>query len=197
MHFAKDSLAALVLLAAALGAAMLFVYVPQDKKLGQLQAKIVTRKRQIDEQTERASIVPKLLRETQAMKAQYKNFHRRLPQQKELGGFLREISGHLADDKFSDQITEPGRPTREPLFNTLPIIMKFKGSYLGLGVFLDQINKMERLTRVQRLIITSPPPDGETPSEGRKKEPGLAKGNLDIELQLNIYFSANERNERG
>ena len=195
MGFTKDCVAALVLLVAGVVAAVLFVYVPQDKELNKLQAKIVTRKRDIEEQTARASVVPKLLRETQAMKAQYKNFDRRLPQQKELGGFLREISGHLSNEGFSNQVIEPGRPMRETLFNTLPIIMKFRGSYLDLGKFLDQINKMERLTRVQRLTINGRLPGEVSDVVGKNKQ--AANAELDIELQLNIYFITNDRNERG
>ena len=195
MRFTHDIVVALVLLVVAIAAAMLFVYMPQDKALGELQEKIVTRKREIGKQTQRASVVPSLLRETQAMRAQYKDFDRRLPQQKELGGFLREISAHLSNESFSDQVIEPGRPTREPLFNTLPIIMKFKGSYLSLGTFLDQINKMERLTRVQRLTISAPPPGERTREVGTKE--AAVDDELNIELQLNIYFITNDRNERG
>jgi len=188
MRFSKDSLVAFVLLVGGVGAAMAFVYVPQDRELDGLRQRIVTEKREIRKKTERAAVVPKLLRETSAMKAQYKNFDRRLPQQKELGGFLREISGLLANENFSDQVIEPGRPAREPLFNTLPIIMKFKGSYLSLGAFLDKINKMERLTRVQRLTIKAPALDGGPGPAGRAAE--ARPDELDIELQLNIYFSA-------
>ncbi len=193
MQFTRDSLVALGLLIAGVVAAVVLVYVPQDKELRGLKKKIVSQKREIERQTDRAAVVPKLLRETAAMKARYKNFDRRLPQQQELGGFLREISGHLSNDRFSDQIIEPGRPAREPLFNTLPIIMKFKGSYLSLGAFLDQINKMERLTRVQRLTINAPMPGGaaeDKESKGGKGKKTLVDNTLDIELQLNIYFSA-------
>ena len=196
MLFTKDIAVALVLLVVSIAGAMLFVYVPQDRELNRLQAQIISRKRDIAKQTERASVVPKLLRETQAMKAQYKNFDRRLPQQKELGGFLREISGHLSKEQFSNQVIEPSNPKREPLFNTLPIIMKFKGSYLSLGTFLDQINKMERLTRVQRLTISAPP-SAEGISGGENADAGQLVDGLDIELQLNIYFITNNRNEQG
>ena len=196
MLFTKDIAVALVLLVVSIAGAMLFVYVPQDKELDKLQTQIISRKRDIAKQTERASVVPKLLRETQAMKAQYKNFDRRLPQQKELGGFLREISGHLSREQFSNQVIEPSSPKREPLFNTLPIIMKFKGSYLSLGTFLDQINKMERLTRVQRLTINASMP-GEGDAGGGKKDDEHLVNNLDVELQLNIYFITNDRNEQG
>ena len=188
MRFSKDSLVAFFLLVGSVGAAMVFVYMPQDRELSGLRERLVTEKREIRKKTERAAVVPRLLRETSVMKAQYKDFDRRLPQQKELGGFLQELYGLLSNESFSDQIIEPGRPTREPLFNTLPIIMKFKGSYLSLGAFLDKINKMERLTRVQRLTINAPALNGGPGLDGKVAASGPEE--LNIELQLNIYFSA-------
>ena len=126
------------------------------------------------DETSEAAVVPRLFRQVHAMRAQYPNFQRRLPKRKELGGFLREITGQLSDDGLSNQLIEPGSPSREEFFHTLPIIMRFKGSYLSLGSFLERIGRMERLTRVQKLSITSA---GDSPDE------------LDIELQLNIYFT--------
>jgi len=101
-----------------------------------------------------------------------------LPGRQELGGFLKNISTHLGDEKFSDQLIEPGSPTREDLFHTLPIIMQFKGSYLNSVDFLKRIDEMERLTRIQKLKIKRKPAD---------RDQDHAK--LDMELQLNIYFT--------
>jgi Tfp pilus assembly protein PilO len=101
-----------------------------------------------------------------------------LPVRQELGGFLRDISGHLGDEQFTDQLIEPGSPTREELFHTLPIIMRFKGSYLTSVDFFKRIDEMERLTRIQKLKITKVPLKGDN-----------SDAILDIELQLNIYFT--------
>jgi len=188
MRFHKDSLIAVLLLVGGVAATMAFVYIPQNKKLSDLREQIVTEKREIQKRADRAAVVPRLIRETNAMKAQSKGFDRRMPQSDELGEFLREIGGLLANENFSDQSIEPGRPSREMLFNTLPIIMKFKGSYLSLGAFLDKINTMERLTRVQRLTINAPALDGRSRSGGRGATAGSDE--LDIELQLNIYNKA-------
>jgi hypothetical protein len=56
--------------------------------------------------------------------------------------------------------------------------MRFKGSYLTSVDFFKRIDKMERLTRIQKLKITN------KPSEDEQRDPIL-----DIELQLNIYFT--------
>jgi Tfp pilus assembly protein PilO len=122
---------------------------------------------------QKAFVVPELLRQVEVMKGKYKDFDRRLPKRQELGGFLREISEGLSQENLTNQTIEPGRPAQEDLFFTLPIVMKFRGSYLSLARFLERIDAFERLTRVQKLDIM----------------PGGEGGALDITVQMNIYFT--------
>jgi Tfp pilus assembly protein PilO len=171
--FTRDNLIVLGILATAVAASIFAVYLPQGRKLQQVQGAIDSQKAALESQSQKASVVPDIVRQLQDMKKRYKDFDRRLPKQKELGGFLREISGNLAEEKLSNQLIEPGNPTREELFHTLPIIMRFRGSYLSLTSFLKRIDTMERLTRVQKLKVVGDP-----------KEEGL-----NIEMQLNIYFN--------
>ena len=51
--------------------------------------------------------------------------------------------------------------------------MKFRSSYMNLAGFLDRVENMERLSRVQKLIINNDDKGDE----------------LDVELQMNIYFT--------
>ncbi len=96
-----------------------------------------------------------------------------MPQSKELAGFLTEISAILASEQITNQSIEPGDPVREELYHTLPIIMKFEGSYLSLASLLKRIDEMERLTRVQKMAIKT---DDNSKS-------------VNIELHMNIYFA--------
>ena len=174
MSLTKDNLVVLGILGVFVTLALLLVYIPQSKDLSDLETRITTRQRKLTDDSERAAVVPDLQRTVNLMKARYRGFDRRLPKQKELAGFLKEITRYLAADEklsFNGEI-RPGTSTKEELFHTLPIIMKFKGSYLALAGLLERIDKMERLTRVQKLTATY----GET-------------GDLNIELQLNIYFT--------
>ena len=178
MRLGKDSWIVLGILAVMVAGAGLFVYRGQGKKLDDLEISITSSKATLKTQGQTVEIVPELIKQVGAMRTRYKNFDRRLPVRQELGGFLKDISAHLGDEKFSDQLIEPGSPTREDLFHTLPIIMRFKGSYLTSVDFLKRIDEMERLTRIQKLKITK------KPVKGDKDE-----GKVDIELQLNIYFT--------
>jgi Tfp pilus assembly protein PilO len=160
-------------------AAVLGVYMPQSRKLSQIQTQIVNQKLAMDSDLQGCQVVPELARQVAEMKSLYRNLDRRLPKQKELGGFLKEISTNLLQAKLTNQTIEPGKPDAAELYHTLPIVMKFEGNYLSLANFLKRIDGMERLTRVQRMNI------------GLDREAGKDKPleNVNIELQLNIYFT--------
>ena len=178
MRIGKDTWVVLGILAAMIIGAVIFIYRGQGKKLDDLKAKITAGKAALKTQGQTVAVVPELIKQVGAMRARYKNFDRRLPVRQELGGFLRDISGYLSDKQFSDQLIEPGSPMREELFHTLPIIMRFRGSYLTSVDFFKRIDELERLTRIQKLkIMRKPVKDGEDDEK------------LDIELQLNIYFT--------
>lgn len=153
-------------------AAYLVVFRPQSRKLDDLQTQIASQKTLMQSNAERAKILLDVVRRVEEMKAVYRELGRRIPEGKELSGFLQQISQLLKDDQLSSQLMQPGNPSREDLFHTYPIILHFEGSYLSVAAFLARIQKMQRLARVQKLKIT----------------PGI-EDKLDVELQLNIYYT--------
>jgi len=172
-HMTKNDLIILGILMVIIVGAVAFFFVPQGRKLDQLQCQLARKQQILSSESREASVVPKMLRRVEAMKSRYAGWDRKMPGRKELGQFLGEISGNLASEKLSDQVIEPGNPTRGQLFHTLPIIMRFRGSYPSLANFLERIDKMQRLTRVQKLKIKA--------DTGHK--------DLNIELLMNIYFT--------
>ncbi len=174
----RDNLIVVGLLAALVVAAVVFVYLPQQRRLRDLRTRVARQKVQLADSSDRAAAVPDMLRQVQAMRVRYSNFDRRLPQQKELGGFLKEISGNLAEADLSDQMIRPGSPKHAALFHTLPITLRFKSSYLSLAGLLKQLEEMKRLTQVEKLSIF----------QRDRERPGAAS-ELDVEVLMNIYFT--------
>jgi Tfp pilus assembly protein PilO len=118
--------------------------------------------------------MPPMIRQIESMKRRYnKDWDRRLPERKELAGFLREIASNLAQEDLSNEMIQPGNPSRSPLYNCLPITMKFEGDFLSLANFLRRVDGMTRLTRVEHLSI-------QRGDDHRK---------LPITLGMNIYFT--------
>ena len=93
-----DNWVTLVILAAIVTAAMLAVYLPQAEELQALRHRMASLRLAMDADAKKASVVPNMVLEVDAMKRRYKGFDRRMPKRKELGGFLREISSILASE---------------------------------------------------------------------------------------------------
>lgn len=170
----RDNLIVPVVVLAVLGiVSAVFVYLPQNRELKRIRGDIASHKIALRSDAAKAATVPQMIRQVEKMTSRYENFDRRLPRYQEIDGFLRQITGNLSEEGLGNPLIETGNPTKEQLFHTLPIKMKFRGSYLSLARFLERLEKAERLTRVGMLKINADP----------------NHESLDIELQVNIYFT--------
>jgi type IV pilus assembly protein PilO len=174
VRISRDSAAVVGVLALVTAVYVLVVYRRQAATLTHLRARAAERQRKLADDAAKASRVPALTREVQAMRQRYNaDWDRRLPEQKELAGFLREISANLVEENLQNHMIAPGEPTRGRLYNMLPITMRFEGDFLSLAGFLKRVDGMTRLTRIEQLRI----------------EPTKDSSNLQIELGMNIYFT--------
>ena len=125
---------------------------------------------------EKAAVVPRLVRQVEAMRRRYDDrWEKKLPKQKDLHDFIKKISSFRDTEGLNGQIIEPGNPRRQELFHTLPVTLRFEGSFMSLAGFLDRLDKMERLSRVQRLDIVA--------------NTNQSPANLAVDMRLNIYYS--------
>jgi len=169
------------IMAAVITVATILVYLPQQRQLNSLKTAIGQEKLRMAENAQQCSAVPAMIRQVQDLKKRYGNFDQRLPQQIELGGFLREISGNLSQENLANQLIQPQSPKQAELFHTLPIMLRFRGTYMSLAGFLRRLSEMERLTQVERITIN------ESQEEPKSGEPWQ----LDVEVLMNIYFTEN------
>jgi Tfp pilus assembly protein PilO len=174
MRLSRDNLIVLGILVVITVTYALVIYRAQSSALAELEARAAETRRQLSEQTVKAERMPPMIRQIELMKQRYnKDWDRRLPQRKELAEFLREIAANLAEENLANEMIRPGNPSRGPLYNCLPITMKFEGDFLSLANFLRRVDKMTRLTRIERLEI----------------QPGKDHRKLPITLGMNIYFT--------
>jgi len=175
MRLSRDNLIVLGVVAAITIAYVLVVHRGQSATLEEIQTQTAERRREIEADQAKAAPIPQMAREIETLKRRFdKDWQRRLPQRQELAAFLREISAGLSQAGLGLHATiEPGKPTRGPLYNRLPITMKVEGDFLALAGFLKRVDGMARLTRIEQLRIA--PMD-----HGR---------DLQIEVGMNIYFT--------
>ena len=170
----KQILVTLGLVVLLIVVAVVGLFLPQQRTLEKIETDMAATQAELSENEILAQTVPALIEQVERMKLLYKDFDRRLPVQDELGGFLESISTDLIDSQLVDQLIERKNPIPGELFYTLPVIMKLSGTYLDTAEFLGRLDSMERLARVEKMKIHRNPNESD----------------LDIELQINIYFTA-------
>lgn len=179
---AKDNLVFLGMILVLVVGATMVVYLPQNRRIKELRAEAVSTQGQLKSDATLVAAVPAMVRESETLKARYSNFDRKLPAQQELHEFLKQINNSLTASGLTNQSIEPGTPTRDTYFNTLPIQMKFQGSFFTLAKFLESLEGMERLSRVQSLKVEHAPAS----SAGRGADSDNA---LSIEMEIAIFFT--------
>jgi len=174
MRLSRDSWAVLGILVVITATYVLVVHRWQASQLRDLREQIAIEQRGLSSEADKADGVSRMLRQVEQMRRRYStDWCRRLPERQELAGFLREITTNLSREKLDNPIIAPGNPTRGALYNVLPITMRFDGSFPALAGFLQRVDRMARLTRIEQLTI----------------EPRGGHGQLAIVLGMNIYFT--------
>jgi len=184
----RDSLMMIGILLAITITYFAVIYRAQSATLQEVQKRIGEVERQLKIDALQASHLPPMIDEIERMRKRYdKSWDRRLPKREELAGFLREIASALSQEKLSNQYIQPGNPTRKPLYNCLPITMKFEGKFLALAGFLKRVDEMSRLTLIEHRAIKAIKTQNDHTTDktlDTDDSPALA-----IEVGMNIYFT--------
>jgi Tfp pilus assembly protein PilO len=149
-------------------------YLPATRRMETLRLQIQSKKRELEQNQNKARNLPILALEVQQLESQVRTYDRQFPRQPELGQFIRDITQISQQLSLGEWKYQPGAPRRGNAFYELPIQMQFQGQFPNVEAFLRQVEDMQRLTRVRRIHI-----------KGRS---GMA-GAVEVEMAMNIYFS--------
>lgn len=147
---------------------------PQRRQLNELNDQIARASAQVAEDATEAQRIPAMRIELERLRAKYADIDQGLPSQQELHEFLREISMTARSQNLIGEEIQPGTPHNGPLYNRLPIVMNFQCSFADLVGFLNKLDRMKRMTRVESLRVTPLKADS---------------GQLQVRMQVNIYFT--------
>ena len=99
---------------------------------------------------------------------------RRLPQNQDLGQFIRDVTAFGEDAALSKFTVQLGVPARRDLLSEIPVSLNFEGDFLGVCQFLRRAEQMPRLTSMRGINIRSVDP---------------AAGTVEVQLSMNLYFA--------
>ncbi len=108
----------------------------------------------------RAANHDKLLAELEETEARFNKTAVLLPKEKEIPSLLTNISA-LGRQSGLDFLTfRPGADIPKDFYSEIPIDIKVRGPYHNMGVFLDEISKLNRIVTVSNIDMGGPKKEG-------------------------------------
>ncbi|MCG3179282.1 MAG: hypothetical protein BIFFINMI_01616 [Phycisphaerae bacterium] len=174
MRIRKDQFLTAAIVGVILVTFLFVVFLPQRRDLKRLHQERDEAVQSLDRDKEKAKELAKLRGDVRQMEDRLSFFDQRLPDQQELGEFLRDVSRYAQFAGLKQATFQPRNVSQSELHLEMPIDMKFTGRFLSLCNFLRQTKSMTRLTHVQTLTVSN------------DKD---LKGDCGIELVMTIYFT--------
>ena len=172
--FAKLQWGVVAVMVAGLLGFYLLGYAPGQRRVAALKMQIDLKQRELATSRDKVRNLPILLHAVSQLDRQVEEYDRKFPRQLELGQFIKDLTRLCQQVSLKDWKYQPGAPKRTEALQEMPIVMQFNGDFLSAANFLQQVETLQRLTRVKRLKI-------------RQKD--AKEGVVDVEATVSIYFA--------
>lgn len=140
---------------ALLGAPFYFlVYQDQIATIDRLTSSISEQERKLAKLKEAAAKVGTLEKELAKSEEELARLLSLLPDQKEIPGLLENVSMLGAKVGLENILFQPQPEVQQEFYAVIPIRLDLLGSFNDLGLFLDNISKLNRILKVESLTVT-------------------------------------------
>ena len=137
-----------------------FWFQPQNEKTANLTKQKATLTKELQRAKAKAANLPKLQAELDATKTLFDETAALLPKEKEIPSLLTNISA-LGRGSGLDFLTfKPGADIPKDFYSEIPVDIKVRGPYHNMGIFLDQVSKLDRIVTVSNITMGGPKKEG-------------------------------------
>lgn len=137
-----------------------FWFQPQNEKTANLTKQKATLTKELQRAKAKAANLPKLQAELDATKTLFDETAALLPKEKEIPSLLTNISA-LGRGSGLDFLTfKPGADVPKDFYSEIPVDIKVRGPYHNMGIFLDQVSKLDRIVTVSNITMGGPKKEG-------------------------------------
>ena len=133
---------------------------PQYEETAKLIKQETAITKEVNKAKARAANKEKLQAEVAVIEKRFEETAVLLPKGKEIPRLLTNISA-LGRGSGLDFLTfKPGKDIKKDFYSALPINIKVRGPYHNMGVFLDQVSKLNRIVTVANITMGGPKKEG-------------------------------------
>jgi type IV pilus assembly protein PilO len=138
-----------------MGAAFYFLkFESQYDRLNQLKSQITSQQQRLVSLKAAAAKVPVLEKEIALAEEELATLVMMLPDQKEIPGLLENVSRLGAKVGLENILFQPQPEVTQEFYATIPVRLDLLGTFNDIGVFLDNVSKLNRILKVQSLTLT-------------------------------------------
>jgi type IV pilus assembly protein PilO len=137
-----------------------FWFQPQSEKTANLTKQKARITKELQVAKAKAANLPKLMAELEATQILFEETAALLPKEKEIPSLLTNISA-LGRGSGLDFLTfKPSADIPKDFYSEIPIDIKVRGPYHNMGIFLDQVSKLDRIVTVSNITMGGPKKEG-------------------------------------
>lgn len=151
----RKQIAMYIAAGAIVAAFMLFRYLPLHKRIKTVEREKTAQTLAINKASlERVQL--QLLKE-QLLKLQtiVENYEANIPEKNDFGVFLQQIADLMSKHNLRDQVIAPGKEIAVKGLNCIPVDMQCKGTLAQVFEFQKQMQRLDRLVRIEHLKLTN------------------------------------------
>jgi Tfp pilus assembly protein PilO len=106
------------------------------------------------------------------------NYDAKVPDHRELGGFLQQIAGLMNEHKLADQLVQPAKEVEAEGVTCIPVDLQCKGRLNQIYGFFKSLQALDRLVRIQQVQL---------------KNDGDFGGQVSMQAKTVIYYRTETR----
>lgn len=131
-------------------------YQPNQDKISALEKKSAALAEDIRKLQQKERNKPQLVAEVAKVEEEFEQAAQMLPKEQEIPSLLKDISA-LGQNSGLDFLSFVPRPeTPRDYYNEIPVDITVRGPYHSVGLFFDQISKLDRIVSVSNIAMGSP-----------------------------------------
>ncbi len=153
----QKALMVAILVIAALGAFVWFVYIPKNVEIAALEQKVAEINNQIAVNQAKARRFDELKRENTELARQLAVLKEQLPPESEVASLLKQVSDLGTKTGLDFKLWKPTdrRPAPSGLYTEIPVEVEVAGGYHAVAAFFERIGKLPRIVNVSGLKMSS------------------------------------------
>jgi Tfp pilus assembly protein PilO len=136
-----------------IGGFVLFRYMPLKREIKAVKQNIYTQKLTIVKGAADVEKVPLIKQQLLNIQSELKDYGANIPDQRDLGVFLRRIATLMNEYQLREQVIVPREEVKGDKFSCIPLNMRCKGKLSQMFDFYKQLQGLDRLIRIERVKL--------------------------------------------